>query len=450
MMICRACGADIAPGAPVCGICQVPVLDPQRPPSEFDTQEPGDDDIASAFAEAMTEAAADPPEPAAALDALLASAPPETPVPPPLPAVPEPLAPPAMQEPAVPPVTSVASESAARPVPEPAASPPPPVASEFAAASAAPPAPEPTEVTAEPPVAAPPATEGGMTKEHHCLVCGAELEPDARKCDSCGTPVPDYAKPMMETVTMEGHTGTSRLALWSAALVGLGFCIPLAPFAGIPVGVFAMRQIEDSEDRLGGRGIAMFGMFGGGLFGALQLFLILAILAPAMFGGVSLLAGLAGSGEDVGMQAIKRLYEAEAIARFSVAVDADEDGLGEFCSMARLGEGTMPYLRKDFADGSIGGYWLQVVLPQGTDARELDWWGIAQPQSARRGWRTIVVDSRGVIRVKNTEGAPPNLADLGSWDAVDMVMSRYDVDAQAAQAEIARMQYHQLHGQQNP
>ena len=306
------------------------------------------------------------------------------------------------------------------------------------------PAPPPQESPAEAPAVPAPVGSGAA---HNCLVCAAELKPEDVACSSCGTPAPNYAKPMMESVVMEGTTGTSRLALWAIGLVGLGFCIPFAPFAAVPVGMAAMREIEDSGNHLAGRGMATVGMIAGGLFGALQLFLVLAIVAPAMFGGVSLLAGMAGSGEDVGMGAIKQLYEAEAIARFSTTVDEDGDGLGEFTSIARLGEGPMPYLRKDFADGSVGGYWLQVVLPEGTDNRELDWWGIAQPQSARRGWRTFVVDARGVIHAKDTQGAQPDLSDLESWEAVDMVMSRYDVDAQAAQAEIAQRQFEQTHRQ---
>lgn len=281
----------------------------------------------------------------------------------------------------------------------------------------------------------------------HCLVCGVELEPDARTCPGCQTPVPDYEKPMIESVTMEGPSGTSRLALWSTALVFLGFCVPLTPFAAIPVGMSAMREIDDSGSRLGGRGMAIFGMIAGGLFGALQIFLLIAMIVPAMFGGVSLLAGLAGGGEDVGIQAVKKLYEAQAMARFSAVVDEDADGLGEFMAIEKLGEGSMPYLRKDFADGSVGGYWLQVVLPTGPDNRERDWWGIAQPQSAKRGWRTFVVNADGVIHAKDIAGAQPDLTDLDSWEAIDMVVSRYDIDVQAAQADIARRQYQQQHRQ---
>ena len=281
-----------------------------------------------------------------------------------------------------------------------------------------------------------------------CLVCGTDLDPEWTQCESCETPVPDPTRPVMATLPQSGPLATSRSALWAAALVVMGFCIPFAPLVAIPVGLSAVREIDESEGRLAGRGLAKVGVIGGGLFGGLQLLFMLAALVPLLFGGPDLLVGITGGGEELGLGALKKLYKAESMARFSVAVDADGDGLGEFCEMEKLVAGHMPYLRKDLGDGNVGGYWLLIVLPEGTDQREQEWWGIAQPQFARKGWRTFVVNSRGVIHARNTEGAEPDLNALDEWDAIDMVMSRYDEEVLAAQAAATQMQMQQRQRQQ--
>lgn len=276
-----------------------------------------------------------------------------------------------------------------------------------------------------------------------CLVCGTDLDPEWSECESCKTPVPDPTRPIMATLPQTGPSDTSRLALWSGALLALGFCIPFAPLAAIPVGLSAGREIEESGGRLGGRGLAKAGVIGGAVFGGLQLLALLAMLGTLVFGGPNLFVAITGGGEDMGLGALKQLYKAESMARFSVAVDADGDGLGEFCEMPHLIEGKMPFLRKDLGDGNVGGYWLLVVLPEGPDRREKQWWGIAQPQFASKGWRTFVVDSTGVIHAQDTQGAEPDLNTLDTWPAVDMVMSRYDDEVLAAQAEVERMQMQQ-------
>ena len=311
---------------------------------------------------------------------------------------------------------------------EPAVAPTPPEP-EAAPVSTTPP--EPSVPAPVAPVARATAPAAAPTQ---CASCGTELDPEWTECGECQTPVPSARQSTLtELPVSEGIAETSPTAAVAAVLAVLGLCIPLVPFIAVFLGMSAMRQIEESAGRKGGQLLAQTGIYFGGVMALIQTLVLL-------FGGQSVMVAMTGGGEDMGLGALKKLYHAEAMARFSVAVDADKDGLGEFMELAKLGEGSLPFLRSDLADGSVGGYQLLVVLPQGADFREKDWWGIAQPQLKSKGWRTFVVDSSGVIRARDTQGAEVDLNSIESWVEIDMVMSQYDDDVQAAHAAVAAAQ----------
>lgn len=275
----------------------------------------------------------------------------------------------------------------------------------------------------------------------HCLACGLELESEWTKCEGCGTPVPDYEHRVIERVYEAAPSETSKLALWSAALVVLGLCVPFAPLAAVALGFMAVREINDSDDRLGGRGLATFGLVAGGIFGfAHVLFLIPTLISLLLGNGPGLMALAGGGGEQAGIAGLKKIYEAQSMAHFSAAFDRDEDGIGEYVDIPDLASGSLPFLRKDLAGGTAGGYWLQVVVPEDLDLAERQWWGIALPQNPRKGWRTFVVNNRGVILAKQTNGEQPDLAALDSWEPVDMAVSQFDSEAQESQWRVQEMQ----------
>ena len=123
--------------------------------------------------------------------------------------------------------------------------------------------------------------------EIQCNVCGQSYDTDkSAHCPNCaGSPqtAPPRTQPR-QNAQATGALSTSGMAITAMVFGLLGLCIPLIGVVGLVLGIIAINQIDDPQNRLTGRGMAMTGaILGGvGLVVGFIIPLLIGILLPAL------------------------------------------------------------------------------------------------------------------------------------------------------------------------
>lgn len=134
-----------------------------------------------------------------------------------------------------------------------------------------------------------------------CPNCGKQTDDNAAFCDSCGAslnapPPPPSGQQQYQPQNQPGQQQsyqqsyqappeaeeTSPTAIWSLVLAILGFvcCGCLASIPAIICGHIALKQIEESEGKLTGRGLALAGLIMG------YIAIVLGVVGSIIYGAI--------------------------------------------------------------------------------------------------------------------------------------------------------------------
>lgn len=100
-----------------------------------------------------------------------------------------------------------------------------------------------------------------------CPQCGQEVTEDMTACPYCGAPLAATGPtvPLAYTPPLAGYPAeqrTSELAIASlvTGILGLTFCTGIGSIVALITGYMARKEIQESQERVGGGGLATAGL----------------------------------------------------------------------------------------------------------------------------------------------------------------------------------------------
>jgi type II secretory pathway pseudopilin PulG len=139
---------------------------------------------------------------------------------------------------------------------------------------------------------------------------------------------------------------------------------------------------------------------------------IIAIIAAIAI--PNLLRSRMSANEASGAGAMRTLATSEVSFQTAAFVDGDADGLGDYGTLAQLGDpdgggATPPYIDAVLAAGQKQGYTFVVAVTAGTNAVAPAYTVVATPTNpGRTGYRRYFTDESGVIRFTADNSVPDN------------------------------------------
>ena len=142
-------------------------------------------------------------------------------------------------------------------------------------------------------------------------------------------------------------------------------------------------------------------------FTLIELMIVVAIIAIiAAIAIPNLLRARLASNESAAIGALRTVSSAEASFQSSAAVDADNDGTGEYASLVQMSNAVPPFVDEVLGNGQKSGYFFTTTTSGTANTDEVQWAAQANPISfGQSGNRTFYVDESGVLRGSDVGGA---------------------------------------------
>ena len=151
-------------------------------------------------------------------------------------------------------------------------------------------------------------------------------------------------------------------------------------------------------------------------FTLIELMIVVAIIAIiAAIAIPNLLRSRMSANEASAAGGMRTVSTGEVMFQTAGFLDADSDGVGDYGSLAQLGNpdgsgATPPFIDSVLASGSKQGYTFTVTVTAGSATAPPAYTCIAAPAAAgRTGYRQFFVDESGVIRF-TADGTAPSLS----------------------------------------
>lgn len=141
-------------------------------------------------------------------------------------------------------------------------------------------------------------------------------------------------------------------------------------------------------------------------FTLIELMIVVAVIAIiAAIAVPSLLRAKIAANEANAIGGLRTLSSAQATFQGICANDVDNNGVGEFGSLAQLSNAGPAFLDDSLASGQKSGYFFTVTTTGIPSSDERMWFGSAYPVGkARTGNRTYYIDESGVLRGSDIGG----------------------------------------------